>query len=459
MAPTLVVLSDCHIAAGKLDDCDAELEAHLVSFIESLCRRNGAVELVFNGDLLDFVQADPWNGGDLESATREGIPLCFSEDQSVAKLEAILRSHEPVFSAMNAFMRRRPDNVVTILPGNHDADFFWADVRSRFTEDVGPVQFVLEQVYRSPVCPGVWIEHGHQADAVNQFIWEGKAYWSAVRPPIFADNTGTPRLYECPGTRFLIKFLNHLDSEYPFVDNVKPFSRFLKVFGASAFAPGYGMLKVAMAVGRMLKYLDGTLANQPGDVLSAGANADGVLPAYVLSRFNSANPTELNALIQNMRERGFIAEMPLPMYLTNPRSAEPLLAFLGEHLDLLDGWPDPGDALMGDTIPGTLTMAAGFNADETGKLKDSARQALQLAGVELVVMGHTHETVREPLTSYINTGSWTRYYRFGADERTEPWELLKAKSYATFPYELNFVEIPTADANAGRLATYRSRHA
>ena len=36
----------------------------------------------------------------------------------------------------------------------------------------------------------------------------------------------------------MILFLNDLDRDYPYVDNVKPFSRFLQLFGASALSPG-----------------------------------------------------------------------------------------------------------------------------------------------------------------------------------------------------------------------------
>ena len=74
-------------------------------------------------------------------------------------------------------------------------------------------------------------------------------------------------MLECIGTRFLNRFLNQLDEAYPYVDNVKPFSRFLEIFGASVFFRGYGPLKALVAVGSMVKYLAVTLSKKPTDLL------------------------------------------------------------------------------------------------------------------------------------------------------------------------------------------------
>jgi hypothetical protein len=45
---------------------------------------------VINGDFLDFVQAEPWQSPDFESETPDGVPLCFTQEQSLQKLESIL---------------------------------------------------------------------------------------------------------------------------------------------------------------------------------------------------------------------------------------------------------------------------------------------------------------------------------------------------------------------------------
>ena len=77
-----------------------------------------------------------------------------------------------------------------------------------------------------------------------------------LEPPIFRDVNGQERLYECVGTRFLVRFLNPLDAKFPFVDNVKPFSKFIAIFGLSALTPGYGPLTATVMVWAMLKFLE-----------------------------------------------------------------------------------------------------------------------------------------------------------------------------------------------------------
>ena len=120
----LVVISDIHVGSGPLDDCDAELEAGLVAFIEELAAGAEPTTLVINGDFLDFAQAEPSRSKELEAESADGIPLCFTEEQSVAKLDGIVRAHRPIFEALGRIAGGGGEHRVVILPGNHDADFF-----------------------------------------------------------------------------------------------------------------------------------------------------------------------------------------------------------------------------------------------------------------------------------------------------------------------------------------------
>ena len=86
-----------------------ELEGHLASFLTWITHRPEPSELVINGDFLDFVQASPWSGSELEDETSEGVPLCFSEQQSIDKLQAIGRAHPSVFARLKTFLAARDD--------------------------------------------------------------------------------------------------------------------------------------------------------------------------------------------------------------------------------------------------------------------------------------------------------------------------------------------------------------
>lgn len=460
MSRRLVIISDLHISEGALDDCDREIEGHFVSFIESLGDGHHC-ELVINGDFLDFVQATPWSGSDLEGSTAAGVALCFTEDQSLAKLKAIIKGHPQIFEALRGFLKRA-ENRLVILPGNHDPDFYWPCVQRLFTEAVSmlaegdQVHFYLERSYRPNGLPWLLIEHGHQYDPVNSFFIAGKEYWGHKQPPILTDTHGVKRLYECTGTRFLIRFLNSLDARYPFVDNVKPFSRFLTIFGASALVPGWGPLSAGVVVTKMISYLSGTAITRPGDLLGVDTE-DGESPPHPLVAWiQQASDLQRKTLADSVKAGGFNLSKPLGLLIDRPDDLAQFVEFLANHTDLLADLGEKSPALLGSN-PGTLTLKRGFNANETEDLYAGAA-AVARGPITTVVMGHTHEGVERatPFT-YFNTGSWTRYFRFAAKEPTAAWHLLRDQSYEQFPYQLRYVEVPR-DGHAARIFTWRERH-
>lgn len=474
---SLVVISDLHVGAGPLDDCDDELESNLVSFLDHLCTKDGAVELVINGDFMDFAQAEPWEGPELESESSSGIPLCFTEDQSIAKLEAIAQEHEPIFRALSDFLSSDPDNRLVILPGNHDVDLFWPRVQAVFRNKVrgtnctvgSQLYFHLEQVYFPPSYPTVWIEHGNQYDPINSFYINEhnsvtgaatgqRLYWSRTDPPIFKDHQGCLRLYECAGTRFMIRFLNRLDADYPFVDNVKPFSKFLNLFGASALAGGYGPLKVSLAIYGLARYLVRSAVSHPDDLLGLEKDHKRQISALLQKVFESLSKHEHRVFSEHLAEHGFHIDRPFTMYLKNSTLAEPLLIFLSENLDLLDALPQRSGSYLGRSgEDNTLSLAKGSNIDETHELILSARKVLEQNCLAGVVMGHTHERVDDFSTlKYFNTGSWTRYYNF-ASHSLMSWSILQQNSYKLFPYQLNYVEIVPDRDEPIRMITYMER--
>ena len=446
MDRSLFVISDLHISEGALDDFDQELEGHLVKFIAHLTELPQAVELIINGDFLDFVQAPPWSGRELEGSTNDNHPLCFTEEQSLQKLEAVQEAHHATFSALMAFLDARQDNALVILPGNHDPDFFWPRIREQFSEAVGrtsqskQIHFCLNRSYRPEGYPWLWIEHGHQFDPVNSFFVGDQERWSDELPPILPDSIGTRRLLECTGTRFLIRYLNGIDARYPYVDNVKPFSRFIRIFGAAALSPGRAPLYAAIALTKMLAYLAGTTVTRPSDLLNV-ENEDGKPIAHALcSWIEVASDDERSALGEALRQRGFALPIPLDALLERPEDLARLLDFLAENPDLLEDLGEKEGALLGEQA-GTLTLKKGFTANETEDLYQGARR-IAVDSVTTVVMGHTHEAVeRRDAFNYFNTGSWTRYYRFADNEPTAAWSMLRDQSYERFPFQLHYVMV------------------
>lgn len=453
--PTLVVISDLHMGSGSIDDFELEIEKHFIAFLEDWRANNDGTELVINGDLLDFVQAQPYRGRELRAESKDGIPLCFTEEQSLQKLHAIYDEHKVSFRAMGSFLAHRPENRLVLLPGNHDADFYWPAVQQQFKkfvcgDDESASQrliYWLDSVYQPSTFPGVWIEHGHQHDPVNSFFIDDEPCWSADNNPIRLDRTGTKRLYECIGTRFMIQFINGLDEKYPYVDNIKPFSRFLQLFGASALR-GFGSLQAAVAVGAMNAFLAKTLVTHPGDVLKLPSAESPTAAKLISAAFEKATPARQKAFIQAVRDRGYELNTSPKILLSRKQTEGSLLEFLSENLDVLDN-------IESEPSEETLKLGASFSTNESDELRSVALKIVADATnmAEVVIMGHTHEVVDEP--AYINTGSWTRYYKLKEKERLRPWSILRAGSWKNFPYQLNYALARPGARPAAVFRTYK----
>lgn len=459
----IVIISDLHIGAGPLDDFDSELESQFCYFLEKLSSSRDSVELVINGDFLDFVQAEPWRDASLRSTTSDGIQLCFSEEQSLAKLSQIHKSHQPVFGAIQDFLKLKRGNRLTVLPGNHDVDFFWRRIREDFTVKSAPknsngqIFFCLDQCYTPQNVESLWIEHGHQYDPLNCFNVGGEVQWTEELPPIFEDIHGVKRLYECTGTRFLNKFLNELDLMYPFVDNVKPFSRFLSIFGTSAFIPGYGPLKAALAIWALLKDLATTLPSTPRDILDTEDNRGPDLRPILNHVLREMSDEDRKLLTQELRERGYQAEIPLSMLIDDLRKREHLASFLIQHFDLVPDVSESEDPFLSNNKDeGFLDLTRGLLIDETQELVKASSGILKRhPSVDTVVMGHTHEAMQ--LDNYFNTGSWTRFYSFNKQPNVTPWSFLRSFSYSLFPYQLRYFNVISKSPNTAQISLFSER--
>src|SRR4051812_13019794 len=98
------------MGAGVLNDFEPEIETSFREFLRERRSEGDGVELVINGDLLDFVQAPPFKGPSLRADGKDGTRLCFTEPQSLEKLEAIASDHDTAFTALREFLAFRPGN-------------------------------------------------------------------------------------------------------------------------------------------------------------------------------------------------------------------------------------------------------------------------------------------------------------------------------------------------------------
>jgi len=168
----ILSISDTHLGAGeyilgkKNVYEDFFHDQHLVDFFEYHCSDDFSgqeVEIVINGDFLDFVSVPYVQFFDNEF---------WSEEASVEKLKLIHKGHIDVFKAMEKFIEQE-DKKITYVIGNHDAELILPNVREQLLSFFSKPLRSRFQIHwtNDPYnpAPGIYFQHGHQYEKAHQF--------------------------------------------------------------------------------------------------------------------------------------------------------------------------------------------------------------------------------------------------------------------------------------------------
>lgn len=210
-----VVVSDLHLGKGRVLDGGGinSLEEFyfgekLVEFIHYYSTgiyRDYEVELIINGDFLNFLQVD-YRGHFLTVVT---------EPVAVEVMKTILAGHPRVFRALGEFAAR-PGKSVTYVVGNHDQAMLWPACRNLLNETLGtPVR------YKNIVhfFDGVHIEHGHMHEAANRM--DPKKFF-------LKKDLAEPILNLPFGSHFFVEHVLRIKQRHPHIDKIRPFSKMLR---------------------------------------------------------------------------------------------------------------------------------------------------------------------------------------------------------------------------------------
>lgn len=210
-----VVVSDLHLGKGRIlgDGGVNSLEEFyygekLVEFIQYYSTglyRDYEVELIINGDFLNFLQVD-YRGHFLTVVT-EGVAL--------EVLQSIIKGHPKVFAAMAAFLER-PGKSITYIVGNHDQAMIWPACRNALNQVLGkPIRY-KNIVY---FFDGVHIEHGHMHEAANRM--DPKKFFLKKDLP-------EPILNLPFGSHFFVDHVLRIKHRHPHIDKIRPFSKMVR---------------------------------------------------------------------------------------------------------------------------------------------------------------------------------------------------------------------------------------
>src|ERR1051326_6569564 len=138
-----LVVSDLHMGDNNPGDDFVDENGQFAKFVREQAgtpeARAGEVELIINGDFLEFVQVYP------QAFSLSPPDYWCSEEESVAKVDCILKAYTDIFAALKEF--QRSGNRVTLFAGNHDVDLYWPTVQARIREHAGEVNIELGSVW------------------------------------------------------------------------------------------------------------------------------------------------------------------------------------------------------------------------------------------------------------------------------------------------------------------------
>jgi UDP-2,3-diacylglucosamine pyrophosphatase LpxH len=260
----LIVISDLHIAAGKMADGNYsgtenffadDAFSRFLTFVQNQLReRAHHGVLIINGDFVDLLRVmrvprteeelDAWkkildtlgviNQRTNYPFTRVELKNSIGQEEvkfglktndykSIWKLAAVVEGHREVFNALAGWLKAGHELIVT--KGNHDLEWFWHRVRDYLRLILGelvnpdhPAEGLQSLVGRvrffddALVINGrLYIEHGQRYDRWTKVI--GKPTLGK-----FDDKE-----LNIPMGSFTNRYiLNQLEETYPFIDNVRP---------------------------------------------------------------------------------------------------------------------------------------------------------------------------------------------------------------------------------------------
>lgn len=210
-----LVVSDLHFGKGRVLEggglnsleefyYDEQFQEFL-NYYSSGDFADAEVELIVNGDFLNFLQVD-FKGHHLTVIT---------EDVSIAILKSIVDGHPVAFNAMRKFAQD-PRHKITYVIGNHDQGMLWPSCQRLLNEAVNAQIKFRSIVY---YFDGVHIEHGHMHEAANRID---------PRRFFLKKNLPEPILNLPFGSHFFVDFVLKIKESRPYVDKVRPFNAFVK---------------------------------------------------------------------------------------------------------------------------------------------------------------------------------------------------------------------------------------
>lgn len=394
--PTRIIISDLHL--GKNDDFDifqsSGKDDGFEAFLSHFEKAGEPVELIINGDFVDFLQLKPW-----EAYAREGKVAI--REQALSKVVEIVKGNARAFRALAKFLAN-PHTRIVVLLGNHDAelayDEVWQEVRAAILGTSGGqerLHFVNRATQYNFKMGGVnvHVEHGNIGDPWNEIIYK----------ELFDDAEKNSGFSFPPGTRFVYEVMNRFKESLRFVDLLKP------------EVPAVPLLLARLEPFQSVKQLPATSLNmmralKEGFIGRVRAKAHG----GTFGEQSTAPPSPEDHLAK-------MAQLYVQQVDSDPDHLEEFLssdesATGSNSLEpsFAPRWINRITESFGNALlrllgrPNRFGDLEFYKVDQTGEDVERARERFQ-GDVQIVVFGHTHAALKSEVADnrvYINSGTW-----------------------------------------------------
>jgi len=439
---SIYVISDLHLG-GEYSKTPVgrgfRINTHvneLTGFVEDLTRtadrRGTKLELVINGDMVDFL-AEKRHDIEAREDGFDWTPFTYHQDAACAKLEAIAVRDAEFFQALGAFLDR--GNRLTILTGNHDLELSLHPVRRKLREIIGVKSgqdYELISNGEAYVAGDALIEHGNRYDNWNAVEYDRLSRLSSF----MSRKLLVPKesFFDPPaGSKLVAWVINPIKEEYKFIDLLKPETD-VAVPLLLALEPGYRRILATIARLALMARGQGkqkAFSSHFGSDIHAGPESGFAISGSDMRAFPGENEMEiaqddeeaaLEAVLQNRlsgETQAFLNALP-------PAASSPgaslggdisTAKFVDRAVGLAKLLFSEDDADVGRRLPALLKALQALQPDrnfdhdyEAAPEYSEAANQLFDGGFRFVVFGHTHLAKHieiRPGRWYLNSGSWS----------------------------------------------------
>lgn len=429
-ARDVFVISDLHIggrpgADGGRGFCINTHVPLLAEFVRRVAARKqrtgGAVELVINGDFIDFLAHESPRSPDAGAAeVRRWSAFIADPDAALDAFRSIRAANAVLFDALHDLVAGGAD--LTLLLGNHDLELSLPPVRSELLAGLehpggGRVRFVYDG--EALAFGEVLIEHGNRYDAFNVVDHDRlrRLRSSLSRGQAPRDDGG--RFAPPLGSRLVEQVMNPIKVDYGFVDLLKP--------ETGAVIPLLLALEPGLAgdlrrLGRLASLKAQAVLDAPGPAEPARPEQIGLAGRDAgITDGDGTGGDPLNGLLGTA-----LSPADRQAFIALADAAAPALdaSPIGLADDARAAWSLLKQKAAGaawDTRMRVLQTAlrrlqgdASFSTDAgLGDMEAHLRQ-LGRGGFRVIVFGHTHLAKSVALPggpTYLNTGTWADLMR------------------------------------------------